>query len=226
MIKQTDYRLPALTILADGAAIVAGFLLLPDLARRFATPGAWNVAAIMAVYFAFCAAVYWLRKLEPEEPARLPGWPPPRPLLVMLAVIFGLTLAALMLDQLGYWQAIFVVDDRILGAGESSAFFVYAPGAFIAISFFYILVLSGQVRQTILRRSRRYLFLALAGLLAVNGMTLLLAAILQSMNLAWWLIFPLLLLLFGPPRLWYLAKRPSIAPLLSFLILTLFYSLS
>jgi hypothetical protein len=144
--------------------------------------------------------------------------------MAVLAVLFSLTLAVLMLDQMGYWDSIFVVNDRKLGAGESSALFVYAPGAFIATALFYVLVLSGKVRESILRQSRRYAPLALLGLVGVNGMMMMMTAVLHSLNLNWWLILPALLLLFGPPRIWVLAKRPSPLPLITFLLLVGVYA--
>jgi hypothetical protein len=145
----------------------------------------------------------------------------------LLAIFFALMLAVLILQQLGYWDSIFVADDRILGAGESSAFFVYGPGAWIAAALFYVLVLSASVRVTIVELSRNYIALALLGLLGVNGMLLLGTAVLQSTQLfSGWPgaigAFVLLVLLFAPPRVWFLAKRPSLLGAVSYLGLLLF----
>jgi hypothetical protein len=228
LLKQTDTILAALAPVVDGVAILVGFLFLNEIAAWFQARHVLNVVGITLVYAAFCVAVYLIRKLEPQllpemAAVHVPEWLLKRPTMTTFAVLFGLTLAVLMLDQLGYWESIFLVDDRALGAGESAAFFVFAPGAFIAIALFYILVLSGPTRETILVDSGRYLPLALLGLLGVNGMMLLLTAVLQAMPLPWWLILPALLLLFAPPRIWYVVKRPSYIPILSFLLLILFY---
>ncbi len=229
MSKQANFILAAAALLVDGAAMLIGFLFLADLTAWFQARHVLNVIALTAVYLFFCVAVYLIRKLATPASAahtRLqpPGWLLRRGTMATLAVLFGLTLAVLLLNQLGYWDAIFIVDDRKLGAGESAAFFVYAPGAFMAAAFFYILVLSGQTRETILPGSGRYVLLALVGLVGVNSMMLLLTAVLHSLSLDWWIILPSLLLLFGPPRAWYLVKRPSVLPLFSFLLLILFYS--
>jgi len=145
----------------------------------------------------------------------------------LLAIFFALVLAVLLLQQFGYWDSIFVVDDRILGAGESASFFVYAPGAWIAASLFYVLVLSASVRLTIEEVSRNYTGVVLLALLGVNGMLLLGTAVLQStMLFTGWPgmigAFVLLVLLFAPPRIWFLAKRPSLLAALSYLALLLY----
>jgi len=65
--------------------------------------------------------------------------------------------------------------------------------------------------------------LALLGLLGANGMLLLMTAVFRTMALPWWLVFPALLLLFGPPRVWYLRKRPSYLPLITFLLMAVLF---
>ncbi len=227
MDHQENRFLPFLTLLTDATAVLAAVLWLPNLATYFTTRNSLNVIWITAVFFTYCIAVYLIRKLEPQISAeaahwQVPAWLTKRLVMAVLAAIFSLSLAALMLDQVGYWQSIFEVDDRALGAGESSAYFVFAPGAFLAISFFYILVLSGQTRETILLEQPRYLPLALLGLLAVNGMMLLFTAVFQAINLPLWLVLPSLIVLFGPPRLWYVTKRPSWPPVVTFLVLIMF----
>lgn len=226
-LKQSRVVLEALAPVVDGTAVLLGFFFLADMSAWFMERRATNVVALTLVYFAFCVAVYLIRKLEPQLTAAeakltIPDWLTARPTMTVLAVVFGLTLAVLLLNQLGYWESIFIVDDRRLGAGESSAFFVYAPGAFIAAALFYILVLSAPTRETILVHSRRYVPLALLGLVGVNGMLLLLTAVLQSLLLPWYFLLPALLLLFGPPRVWYLLKRPSLLPLITFLLMVAF----
>lgn len=230
-MRQKQRLLTILPLLADAAGAAAVILLLPTLAALFAEPSTINVLIVGGAFVAYCTAVYLIRKLEPaadaERRSRLPGWLTQTRTMRLLAIFFALVLAVLLLQQLGYWDSIFVVDDRILGAGESSAFFVYGPGAWIAASLFYVLVLSASVRVTIEETSRNYTGLTLLALLGVNGMVLLGTAVLQSTNLfSGWLgmvgAFVLLVLLFAPPRVWYLAKRPSLLATLSHLGLLLF----
>ena len=230
-MRQRQRFLTILPLLADAAGIGGLTLLLPLLSAQFADPSTINVLIISGVFVVYCTAVYLIRKLEPaadaERVSRLPNWLTQIITMRLLAIFFALALAVLFLQQLGYWDSIFVVDDRILGAGESSSFFVYGPGAWIGASLFYVLVLSASVRVTIEEGSRNYAGLALLGLLGVNGMLLLGTAVLHSTNLfSGWLgmvgAFVLLLLLFGPPRIWYLVKRPSLLATFSYLILLLF----
>ncbi len=230
-MKQKQRFLTILPLLADAAGVAGVILLLPTLTALFVEPSTINVLIISGAFVVYCTAVYLIRKLEPaadaERLSRLPAWLADPLTMRLLAILFSLALAVLFLQQFGYWDSIFVVDDRILGAGESSSFFVYGPGAWIGVSLFYVLVLSASVRVTIEEESRNYSGLALLGLLGVNGMLLLGTAVLQSLNVfSGWLgmsgAFVLLGLLFAPPRIWYLAKRPSLLATFSYLFLLLF----
>ncbi|HID51776.1 MAG TPA: hypothetical protein EYP41_07055 [Anaerolineae bacterium] len=235
---QNDKLALSLTIIADGAAILAGVVWLPQLISWLESRNTLNVILITVLYFFFCIAVYLLRKLEKQiSPERAKFTIPPLftniKFLRVMGAFFGVTLLLIILDQLGYFQSIFVVDDRVLGAGESSAFFVFGPGALLAGSLFYILVLSGETRETILVNSGRYVPLALLGLLGVNGMMLLLTAVFRAEFSLWqwprtlWFALPAgmwLLLLFTPPRIWYLTKRPSWTPVITFIIMLIYFT--
>jgi hypothetical protein len=217
--------------LADAVGVAGAVLLLPALSAQMATISTINVLIIGGTFILFCTAVYIIRKLEPTANAdrlsRVPSWLTQTITMRLLAILFALTLAVLFLQQLGYWESIFVVDDRVLGAGESASFFVYAPGAWIGVSLFYLLVLSSSVRVTIEETSPNYAGLALLGLLGINGMLLLGTAVLQATAFFnGWLglvgAFIWLLLLFAPPRIWFLTKRPSLLATISYLILLFF----
>jgi hypothetical protein len=116
-----------------------------------------------------------------------------------------------------------------LGAGESSAFFVYGPGAWLGATLFYVLVLSADVRPTIARGTPRYQPLTAVSLLLVNGMVLVGTAAFAATLARWQLTTPLivgLLLLAAaafwlPPRLWYLTKQPLPSTLLTFTLFIL-----
>lgn len=230
-MKQKQRFLTILPLLADVTGVAALILLLPTLSGLFAEPSTINVLIIGGAFVVYCTAVYLIRKLEPAADAdrvsRLPAWLTQTRTMRLLAIFFALMLAVLLLQQLGYWDSIFVADDRILGAGESSAFFVYGPGAWIAAALFYVLVLSASVRVTIEETSRNYTGLMLLALLGVNGMLLLGTVVLHSTTLfTGWLgaigAFVLLVLLFAPPRIWFLVKRPSLWATVSYLGLLLF----
>ncbi|MCB8977111.1 MAG: hypothetical protein H6657_06750 [Ardenticatenaceae bacterium] len=232
-MKQKQSFLTILPLLADAVGIAVAAWLLPSLAAQFATLSTINVLILGGAFVVYCTAVYLIRKLEPmadaERVSRLPAWLTATRTMRPLAIFFALAVAVIFLQQLGYWDSIFVVDDRILGAGESSSFFVYGPGAWIAASLFYVLVLSASVRVTIDEGSSSYAGLALLALLGVNGMVVLGTAVLQSTTFfTGWLGaiggLVLLVLLFAPPRVWYLSKRPSLLASVSYLALLLFYA--
>ncbi len=230
-MKQKQLFLTFLPLLADVVGAAGLILLLPSLSALFVQPSTINVLILGGAFVVYCTAVYIIRKLEPaadaERLSRLPGWLTQTRTMRLLAIFFALALAVLLLQQLGYWESIFVADDRVLGAGESAAFFVYGPGAWIGASLFYVLVLSASVRVSVEEESRNYAGLALLGLLGVNGMLVLGTAVLHaterfSGGAGAVGAFVLLALLFGPPRLWYLAKRPSLLAAVSYLGLLLF----
>ena len=229
-MKQKQRFLMILPLLVDAVGAAGIILLLPTLSTQFAELSTINVLILSGAFVLYCTAVYLIRKLEPnadaERISRLPAWLTTTLTMRLLAIFFALTLAVVLLWQFGYWDSIFVVDDRVLGAGESASFFVYGPGAWIGAALFYVLVLSASVRVTIEEVSRNYVGLALLGLLGVNGMLLMGTAVLQATNLfTGWLgtigAFVLLVLLFAPPRVWYLSKRPSLLAALSYLALLL-----
>ncbi|GJM40315.1 MAG: hypothetical protein DHS20C20_05970 [Ardenticatenaceae bacterium] len=227
-MKQNRRFLTILPILADAAGAAGMILLLPTLSALFAEVSTFNVLILSGVFVLYCTAVYLIRKLEPADDAdrrsRLPEWLTRTLTMRLLAIFFALAFVVELLRQFGYWDSIFVVDDRILGAGESASFFVYGPGALIGSALFYVLVLSASVRVTIEDASRNYAGLALLGLLVVNGAVLVGTAVLQSTQFFnGWLgavgAFLLLVLLFLPPRIWYLSKRPSLLATISYLAL-------
>ncbi|WP_420629351.1 hypothetical protein [Candidatus Leptofilum sp.] len=227
-MKRNRRFLTILPILADAAGAAAMILLLPTLVAQFAEPATINVLILSGAFVVYCTAVYLIRKLEPAADAgrvsRLPAWLTQTLTMRVLAILFSLAFVVELLRQFGYWDSIFVVDDRILGAGESASFFVYGPGALIGSALFYVLVLSASVRVTIEDASRNYAGLVLLGLLMVNGAVLVGTAVLQSIPLFnGWLgmigAFVLLILLFLPPRIWYLSKRPSLLAAISYLAL-------
>ena len=200
-MNKENRLLPYLTLFTDGLAIVAGILWLPQLVDWFDERLAVNVIRIVFIYALFCVAVYLIRKLEKQVSPEhgnfvLPSWATSIPFMRVMGVLFGVSLALLILDQLGYFQSIFLVDDRVLGAGESSSFFVFGPGALLAVSLFYILVVSGETRETVLLQEGRYVPMALIGLLGVNGMMMLLTAVFRA-HLYLWTVPQTLLMAFG-----------------------------
>lgn len=214
--------------------VLAALLLLwqlPTAVSRFSETSGANAAILTAGIILMCVGVYIVRKLEARETGgklTIPLVLMDRRLHIVSAVAFALLFVTLLAAQFGYFDAIFSADTMTLGEGEASALFVYAPGAWLAMSFTYVIVLVLKVTPTIGVENGRYPWLASFALLFINlmlfTMTAQLAALVQLQNMTGDLFlgliaFGLLALLFGPPRWIYLSKQPDIGGDLSSLAL-------
>ncbi len=220
----------AVPVTIDIFTIAALILWSDALFTRFLNQSALNAALLGGAFIFFCIAVYWLKKLEPEPETTTFRWIPAQLLSVtgqrILGMLFGVALALGIAHQLGYMESIFIVDDRVLGAGESSAFFVYGPASWLGVGLIYMLILSSTTPSRFLKAEPRYNLVAALGLVGVNLMPVLAAAELhaaiQSTNILWFFVtFLILAVLFIPTRLVYLTKHPQISSLISFIILLL-----
>lgn len=214
--------LPFMPVIID--VLVALLLLwqLPTAVSRFIEISGVNAAILTGAFILMCAGVYVVRKLEARETGgklTVPTIALDRRLHIVSAVAFALLFVTLLAAQFGYFDAIFAADTLTLGEGEASALFVYAPGAWLAISFTYVIVLVMKVTPTIGVENGRYPWLASFALLFTNlmlfVMTAQFAAIVQLQDMTGDLVlglitFGLLALLFGPPRWIYLSKQPDI----------------
>lgn len=205
--SSTVATLPA--VLADVTAMLALFLVFPSLSARLATPSGTNALLLSAGFALFCAGVYWLRRLTPASGAG--GEWGTRGVRAALAVFFALTMSLALAWQLGFFQSGLQVDTRDLGEGGSAVYFVYAPGAWLGFALLYVLALAFEVRSRAKLSGGRRLVVAALGLLAANGMLLLLSAQARAVmgsGGVWLLpVYLGLLLLFLPPRLEHLARE-------------------
>jgi len=223
----------ALPVIADGAAFLALLLWLPSLSMKLVQPSGWNALLLVVLYILFCTGVYLIRKLEPQ-----PGigrYAPPAILLnskvrAVLAFLFGLLMMSTVAYQLGYFATIQSLSAATLNEGNSSALFVYMPGALLGFSMLYILVLAFPVQANQTPGSNRYAIVALIGLILANGMLLFTASQARAIGIALGLApgagaallsFLVLLISFAPPRLLYQYRQPTLSGLLSFAILLL-----
>ena len=217
----------AVSPIVDILTIIALLMWGNQLANQFQTLSAINATILGGVFILFCFAVYWLKKLEPTS-EQTPNWIPSFTLSVtgqrVLGVCVGVGLALGVAHQLGYLESIFIVDDRVLGAGESSAFFVYGPASWLGGGLIYMLILSSTTPPRFLRNDSRFNLFAILGLAGVNLMLVFamaeLSAAIQSNNILWaFAIFPILLIWFLPTRLVYITKKPQLSGSISFAIL-------
>ncbi len=218
----------AVPVVIDLISIAIAIAIWPNLMNQFHVNSGVNAAVIGIFFIIFCIAVYSIKKLEPEQPTeRLPlEWLSENKLRA-LGSLFGIGLAAGLAHQLGYFDLILEVDDRVLGAGESSAFFVYAPGAWIGAGLIYTLVISSTSGPRYRIGQSEYWSRTGLGIMGVNLMLIIgtaeLTAVCQNTPLFWATIIvtTLLLILFLPPRLIYLMKQNSIMSLASFTLFIL-----
>jgi len=217
----------AVPITIDVLTILTLILWEDTLSTRFQNQSAINATLLGGVFILFCIAVYWLKKLEPETDTT-PSWVPAQLQSEtgqrVLGVLFGVAIALGVAHQLGYMESIFIVDDRVIGAGESSAFFVYGPASWLGAGLIYMLILSSTTPPRFLKAESRYNRVAALGLAGVNLMLVMataeLQAAIQSAHILWILgTFLILVVLFMPTRLVYLSKQPQISSLISFVIL-------
>ncbi len=227
-----DGTIPLVVDLLTASVITALPLIAPWLERG----SPLNAAVLIPIFVLFWLSVLMLKRLAAVPGAaaqrRLPDWMFAPRTQVILGVLFALAFMTLLAHQIGYFDSIFLVDDRELGAGESASFFVLIPGTWLAMTLLYVLPLASTPRDWLPRTSRWYYPVLFLALLGVNLMVVTAVAELYTLRhlilegrgagLLWFGGSLLLLgLLFGPPRLWYWWKVPRPLPLLFFALLLL-----
>jgi hypothetical protein len=130
-----------------------------------------------------------------------------------LALPFAFVISLAIAWQLGFFASASLVDTTDLGEGGSAVYFVFAPGAWLTFSLLYVLVFAFNVTPRIDFGGSGYFAAALFGLTAVNVMLLALAAqgraiFLETGGATWWVsgALTLLIVLFLPPRLLFVAR--------------------
>lgn len=228
-MKPSNALLPSVgpALLADATALLALFFLFPALSQRLATPGGGNALLLSAGFLVFCGGVYILRRLQPVEGG---GEWASRHWRAALAVALAFVVSLALAWQLGFFRSGLQVDTRDLGEGGSASYFVYGPGAWLAFSMLYVLVLAFTVRPTVAPAAGRRPAVATVGLLAAHVLLLLLSAQARAVvgGSAGWLpaIYPLLLLLFVPPRLLYIARATIFPSPAAYILLGLFLTIA
>lgn len=224
MVKvNSEIRGREIAPIVDIGYMLVAVVGLPTAVSFFIQHQSETAAFLLIGFIIYCLAVYLLKRLEPAAtPEKTPVWLDwllqPR-ILRLLGAAFALLFTTLVAMQLGYFDAIFQIDVRELGSGESASLLTYAPGAWLAGFLIYLLILGSAAPPTILHTNGRYLLWQTLGLVGVNGVVLLVTAVLAAYNLSWAWALPLLLIfivMFAPPRLVYWQKRPSALSLLTF----------
>ncbi len=231
--SQQKILMVALPLLADGLAAVVLIFWFPAQSLRLITPSGWNALLAVFFYILFCTGVYFSRKLVPQPAAG--NWPPPSWLMDprlrgVLGLLFALLMATTFAYQLGYFETVMQIRAGLLDEGAASAFFVYAPGAWLGFSMLVILVLAFPVNASVSPADTRYLIVAALSLLFTNSMLVFIAAqtgaIIAGMNLSRGVVTALIaaaafILSFLPARAIYQSRQPHLSGWVSFTLLLL-----
>lgn len=223
-----------LIVVPLGVDLLALLVLVSRLgSQTLQKPAGLNALAVGVLYALLCIGIYLIRKLK--SPTSVSRWLPPKWLLntkvrAVLALLFGLMLVTMLAYQLGYFVSALDLRTTGMGEGDSAAFFVFAPGAWLGFSMLYILVLAFPVNSNIEPGSSKYMLVAILGLLMVQGM--LLFTVMQIQN--WYLlasgnarflwgalVLLFLLIAFVPPRVLYQKRVPFLPGWISLVILLL-----
>ncbi len=218
-------------VLADLLAIAVLLSKFGD--KSLQTPSGMHSLYLGSLYSLLCIGVYLIRKLK--TPTISSRWQPPAWLLNtkvrgVLALLFGLMLVTMLAFQLGYFVSALDLHTTAMDEGDSSAFFVFAPGAWLGFSMLYILVSAFPVNSNIEPGNGKYVIIALLGLLFVQGLLIftvfqihalfMLAA--GDMRFLWGILSLIgLLIAFVPPRVLYQRRVPFLPGWLSLLVLLL-----
>lgn len=214
MNQRISLKFGLLAASIDIATWLVAFYILPLLSSRFQTLSGWNALIVGGAFLLFIIGVYLFRRMKPM-PHGAAEWST-RGWRAALALFFAFVISLALAWQLGFFASSPLVDTTQMGEGGTASYFVFGPGAWLAFSLIYVLVFAFNVEATIESDSGGYLVAAVFGLLATAVMLLVLTAqaqvVTSALEAGWWglLAFPILVLLFLPPRLLYLSRTTGL----------------
>lgn len=129
----------AAAVLADAAAMLLSFWLLPWFTGRFQAPSPLNAALIVGLYLAFCLAVYLLRRYGAVSANTVAGT-----VATALAVLFGILVAHMAASSSGF--SVDTLMELDLTGLAGSLLTIAALMAALLLVFGYMLVLVVPVR--------------------------------------------------------------------------------
>lgn len=220
-------------LLSDLVAAGLGVLLLPALSARFQSFSFMNTVVAGLFFTFFCLAVYGIKRLRPVGS----GGPPlaflleRRPLAV-LAVFFSLSLTLAVAYVAGFLDSVVNVNRELLDEPSVTVYLLLTPASWFGLSLLYMLVVTAETEPDLSPDGGRYAVVSFLALAGVNLMAVMMTAVLQAVSARFGpaangaflaaLIFILYLLLFGPPRLLFLARQRSWTAVITFLPLLAF----
>jgi hypothetical protein len=216
-----------MAFIIDALAFAATHFVMPGLVERLTVLGGMNALLVAGTFLFFCVGVFLFRTMH-VSPAGTAQWLP-RGVGIALALFFAFIISLAIAWQMGFFASMGLVDTRELGEGGSAAYFVFAPGAWLAFSLLYVLVFAFNVTPRIEPGGAGYYLAALVGLTATDVMLLVLASqgravLLETGAAAWWAIlaFLLLIILFLPPRLLFVARALGLRSPMAYFVIAAF----
>lgn len=210
-MKQINYLYLALTsYLMDILTMVAAGFALPWLSSVLRGNTGRGAMVLSGAFLLFAVGVFIFRKMV-AIPQGKEEWLE-RKWRVALAVVFALIISLAFAWQLGYFESAPLADTTQLGEGGSASYFVFGPAAWLAFAFLYVIVLAFDLKPSIDYHGLGYWLAGLAGLLATATLLLALLALfwefVPPMNIYLWalIVLVVLIVLFLPPRLVYVAR--------------------
>lgn len=215
-------------LFSDLLAAGLAFLLLPALSSRFQAFSFMNSVIAGFFFLILCLAVYGIKSLR----AATGGRPPldllleRRPLAV-LTVFFSLSLTLAVSYVTGFLDSVVAINRGLLDEPSVTVYLLLTPASWFGLSLLYMLVATAETEPDLSPDDSRYAFVSFLALAGVNLMAVMMTAVLQAVSARFGpatneaflaaLIFALYLLLFGPPRLLFLARQRSWTAVISFL---------
>lgn len=212
-MKQIHYLFLAfLAYTVDAVTFAATHLVYPWLVPVMQESRGIGALILVGSFLLFVAGVFIFRRLE-VTPNGTDEWLS-RPWRLVLAVIFALVTGLALAWQLGFFASASLVDTTQMGEGGSASYFVFGPGAWLALSLLYVPVFALRVNPAINPApALRYGIWSLIGLLATAVMLIVFTAqaraiLLQTGAAWWWTIVALVLLIvmFVPARLLFVSR--------------------
>lgn len=224
-----------LAFVADLLGFALVLLLMPQISRQFQNLSFFN-SVLMGIFFVlFCLSVFGLKKLRQTSTvsAEFSSRFLQKRTLSVLAVFFALSISTATAYVVGFLDSVVAINRGLLDEPAVTIYLLLTPASWFGLALIYMLVLTNESEASVEPTAVRYGLVSLLGLIGVNFMGLVFAAVwqavwtrfssVQSATVPMVLVlFVLFLLLLGPPRLIYLSRNPQLASVLTFLPFVLY----
>lgn len=213
-------------LLSDLLTVGVAFLIVPALSARFQSFSFLNSVIAGLFFLVFCLAVYGIKKLRPATEDRPPlAFLLERRPLSALAVFFSLSLTLAVSYVAGFLDSVVDINRGLLDEPSVTVYLLLTPASWFGLSLLYMLVITAETEPRETPGTGRHALVSFLALMGVNLMAVMITAVLQAVSARFGpvangtlfsaIVFVLYLLLFGPPRLLFLARQRSWSAVIS-----------